>query len=392
MTQNKSQSKILFASCAAYCIANIGWWLQPSLIHEVIGRFMVKESDAGLVASAEMAAIVLGSIIFAKLLGRFSLFQMVLIGAPVTLLGAALSIAAQDYSFLVASRSITGLGEGIMLAVSSASLAGFKDPVSAYGRINIAAILFGSAAVFSLPISTRFLNLEHNVFPTIFVAIAFLSLLLPMMPHRTKHGISHHMSSSSTDHDICSRKLLSLAFAVFIVALSSGTMWSLYYLLGEQAGLNVEQIHNTVATAALVSVLGALLAIAVGARFGQFLPLTLGILVLTLAISSISYWHHPLVFRIGAALNIAGTYFLLPYFLGYAATQDPSGRDAAIVASVFLLTGAIGPYLGGFIAEDLGIESMVWIVIIANLVAWRLFLGVNRRQGNRWLSSGVFIY
>ena len=163
-----------------------------------------------------------------------------------------------------------------------------------------------------------------------------------------------------------------------ISGLGAGAMWSFYYLLGDMAGLSEVQVHNAVGTAALVSVVGALLATLVGARFGRLLPVTLGIIVLIVAINAMSHWHHPLAFRLGAALNVVGMYFLVPYFLGYAADQDPSGRDAAVTAGAFLLTGAVGPYFGGYIIENFGAGSMGWIVLIANTSAWYLFLIVNR--------------
>jgi len=379
MTFNKVQNKILVASAAAYCIANIGWWVQPSLIYEVIVRYRVRESEAGLVASAEMTAIALGSVLFAKLITKIPLLQIALVGAVVALIGAALSIVVQDYNFLLMSRSVTGLGEGAMLAVASASLASFKDPDKAYGKINIVAILFGSAAVFSLPITAKYFSIEHNVFPTIFVGIAILSLLIPFMPKDLNHD-EGHLSSAPVAHDVLSWKLLSLIIGVFIVSVTTGAMWSFYYLLGDRAGLNEEQIHNAVAIAALISVFGALLATLIGAKFGRFLPITLGIIVLTIAIAAMSHSHHPLVFRIGAVLIVAGTYFLVPYFLGYAAAQDPSGRDAAIVAGSFLLTGAVGPYLGGFIIETFGVGSIAMIVICTNLIAWLSFFVVDRGQ------------
>ena len=134
MTLDTLQGKILVASAAAYCIANIGWWLQPSLIHEVMIRFQVGESAGGLIASAEMTAVAVGAALFGKLLDRFSLLLIASIGVAVSLTGAAASIVVQDYDLLLLSRSITGFGEGAMLTVASASLASFKDPDRAYGH------------------------------------------------------------------------------------------------------------------------------------------------------------------------------------------------------------------------------------------------------------------
>ena len=379
MTLDTLQGKILVASAAAYCIANIGWWLQPSLIHEVMIRFQVGESAGGLIASAEMTAVAVGAALFGKLLERFSMLLIASIGVAVSLTGAASSIVVQDYDLLLLSRSITGFGEGAMLTVASASLANFRDPDRAYGIINISAILLSSSAVFSLPVTARYFGMEYNIFPTIFVIIAVLSLFMPLLPRSTGLRQSH-VSGKPPGHGIFSLKLLSLIAAVFIVSVGAGAMWSFYYLLGDKAGLNEDQIHYAVGIAAVVSVFGALLATLIGTKFGRFLPITIGIVVLIVAINAMSHWHHPLIFRFGAAMNVVGMYFLLPYFLGYAAEQDPSGRDASVTAGAFLLTGAVGPYLGGYIIENFGAGSMGWIVIIANLVAWYLFLVVNRAQ------------
>ena len=372
------QGRVLVGSAAAYCIANIAWWLQPSLIHEVMARYDVGEAAGGLVASVEMTTIALSAALFGKLLDKLSLLRIATIGAVVTLSGAAWSMTIQDYDLLLISRPITGFGEGAMLAAASASLANFREPDRAYGIINIAAILFCSAAVFSLPLTAGYFNLEYIVFPTIFACIAVLSLLIPLLSGTADQGRVRSTPAALPAHGIFSLKLVTLVIAVFIVSLGAGAMWSFYYLLGDMAGLGEGEIHNAVGMAALVSVFGALSATVVGARFGRLLPLTLGILILIVAINAMSHWHHPLAFRLGAAFNVVGMYFLVPYFLGYAADQDPSGRDAAITAGAFLLTGAVGPYLGGYIIENFGAGSMGWIVLIANSFSWYLFLTIDR--------------
>jgi predicted MFS family arabinose efflux permease len=377
MAQNRHQAKVLVASAAAYSMATIGWWLQPSLIHEVMLRFSVGESAGGLVASAEIAMIAVCSALFAKFIGRFSFLQIALFGITVCLLGGGFSLSADTYHQLLISRSITGVGEGAMLAVASAALANFRDPDRAYGVINVASILFCSAAVFSLPITAGYFEVEFNVFQTIFVCVVILSLLVPFITGNSQQV--HVQDDRSTPaHGVFSWKLQRLLVGVFVVAGGAGAMWSFYYLLGTAAGLSENEIHNAVGTAAVISVSGAFLATLVGTRFGRLLPVTLGTIVLTVAVLALSQWPHPLVFRLSAIINVVGMYFLLPYFLGYAAAQDPSGRDAAITAGVFLLTGAAGPYFGGYVIENFGAGSIGWIVLIANLLVYPLFLLVNR--------------
>jgi MFS family permease len=380
MDKNEHQGKVLVASAAAYSMATIGWWLQPSLIHEVMQRFSVGESGGGLIASVEIALIAVCSALFAKLIDRFSFLQIALFGITVCLLGAGFSLIADTYYQLLVSRSVTGVGEGAMLAVASAVLANCRDPDRAYGVINVASILFCSAAVFSLPTTAGYFEMEFNVFPTIFVCVVILSLLVPFISGNSQQ-VQVHVDRSTPAHEVFSWKLQRLLLGVFVVAGGAGAMWSFYYLLGTAAGLSENEIHNAVGTAAVISVSGAFLATLVGTRFGRLLPVTFGTIVLTVAVLLLSQWPNPLVFWLGAIVNVVGMYFLLPYFLGYAAAQDPSGRDAAITAGVFLLTGAAGPYFGGYIIEHFGAGSIGWIVLIANVLVYPLFLQVNRSVG-----------
>lgn len=377
MFQNRYQAKILLASAAAYSMATIGWWLQPSLIHEVMLRFSVGESAGGLVASVEIAMVAICSALFGKVIGRFSFLQIALFGVAICFVGAVLSITAGNFNLLLLSRSISGVGEGAMLAVASASLANFKDPDRAYGVINVASILFCSAAVFSLPITASYFSVEFNVFPTIFVGIVILSSVVLLISGNSQNAQMQSVSEKPA-HGIFSWKLQCLLIGVFVIAGGAGAMWSFYYVLGSAAGLSENEIHNAVGMAAVISVSGAILATLVGTRFGRLLPVTLGTIVLTLAVLALSQWHHPLVFRLSAIVNVIGMYFLLPYFLGYAAALDPSGRDAAITAGVFLFTGAAGPYFGGYVIENFGASSIGWIVLFANILVYPLFLLVER--------------
>ena len=380
---NSVKTKILAASAAAYCVANIGWWLQPAIIHEVMVKYAVKESAAGLLGSAEMVFVALGSILIVKLFDKFSLRHIAILGISVALIGTAMSILVQDYNLLLVSRSLAGVGEGAMLAVASASIANFDEPDKAYGKINIVAILFGSAAAFSLPETSEFFVMEHNVFPTILFGIALMMPFILILPNKVlKDETQNPLSVAPPSRDVISWDLVTLVLGTFLVTVTTGAMWTFFYVLGDMAGLSENQIHRAVAIAALLSVLGALLATLLGTKYGRFIPVIVGIVVLTITIVSMSYWHHPYIFRAAAILLVAGNYFVVPYFLGYAAAQDSSGRDAAVVAAAFLLTGAVGPYLGGYVIENFAVSAMAQIVVCANTVACVLFFILNRRQAS----------
>lgn len=371
--------RLIFASAAAYCVANIGWWLQPSIINESILQFGVGESQAALVASVELAAVALSSLLTSRMIGKLALFKIALIGGFVAFLGAVLSVLANQYPVLLVFRSMAGIGEGALLTVATASLAGLANPARAYGVINTAAILVGSAAAYSLTFSSEFFDLELVVLPTIAICVGVMSSLALLMPNVT---VQKDAASDSLEglHPVLSWTVMSLVIAMFIISVTAAAMWSFFYSIGGQAGLLDSEVHRVVALAALLSVIGAMAATVIGDRFGRIGPISMGIVVLTVATVTMSIYVDATVFSICAVLIPGGMYFLVPFFLDLAARQDPSGRDAAVVAGAFLMTGAVGPYLAGYIISNHDIRVMAGLTVLLNIVGWLLFLDVNRRQ------------
>lgn len=54
---DKDAWRVLLACAAGVCIGNAGWWNQPALIAQRVGNVGLEASTAGLVASAELAAL-----------------------------------------------------------------------------------------------------------------------------------------------------------------------------------------------------------------------------------------------------------------------------------------------------------------------------------------------
>jgi predicted MFS family arabinose efflux permease len=156
--------------------------------------------------------------------------------------------------------------------------------------------------------------------------------------------------------------------------------WAFYVILGELAGFGSEQINAILTFSVLFTLVGSTLASVVGHRFGRLLPSILGILMMTVSIVGLSLSRDPTHYRVLTGLNLFGLYIFVPYFLGYAAGADQSGRGPAIVAGAFMLAAAIGPYLGGIVISRFGIEYLALIAVVANSVSLALFCIVNNMQ------------
>lgn len=367
---------------ATYAMATLVWWLQPALINEIMLRYGVRESQAGFVASIEMTVIAISSFITSWALNIFSKRALFIGGIIIIVLGSIFTIYSDDFQSMLITRIFAGLGEGALLAISSAIIAGSADPDRAYGRLSTIAIIICSAAVFSLPISSELAGLEYPVFPTIFLGCSALAIIATMLSR--KSSCFEFSERSQSKINFRKSDIFFLGLDTLLIGITSGSMWPFYYPYGQKAGLSQTEIDAAVGLSTLLSIGGPMLAAVIGTSLGRFSMLSLGTIVLTCAIVGMTQLHDPVSYRVSAVLIIAATYFSLSYFLGYAALLDRSGRGAGLISGIFLWTGAAGPYVGGVILEHSNGTVMSVFSLCANVLALLLIRSVDRsvRSGN----------
>ena len=381
--------RLLIASLAAFCIGNISGWILPDLINEFITLKKMPESQAGLIGSAELGALAISSMIMARFVKRASFLKILLIGTLVSIIATVFSLRAQSLASLLLLRTITGIGEGAALMVASAAVAHLRDTDRAYGVMNVVNILFGSALILLLPTMAQASG-STAAFPTLLLGLVVLAPFLFLMPGKLALDMPAMGQSGGAivHHDISFRTYV-LAGTLFLIALTSCIMWSFLVQLGERTGMENAAIMRAVALVAFLSVTGSLLATLLGARFGRLMPSIAGIVVLTASIVMLSLWSDPMLFRIAATVMVASTYFIIPYFMAYAAADDETGRGAALISGMFLLTIAVAPYIGGLLIENFGVKSIAGIVIATNALATIAIVWFNGDLHKKLSASAV---
>jgi predicted MFS family arabinose efflux permease len=378
----KKQRLLVFVSCATcYTVANLTWWVQPILIEQLISARQFSASAAGFIVSFEMGAMALASFLASKLLKRGRFWNMATVGLAAAIAGSLLSLFASSVLPLVLARALAGTGEGLCFMVANTAIVYLRDRDRAYGNMTVVSILVGVAAVAVVPLVPTERYISGFV-----VLLGFLIALIPcilvmpkvaslhpadeVMVRRT--GIPDPLTSDTK------RRIRMLAAATFIVALGSGLMWSFYAVIGVRAGLSEAAASEVIAFSILGALGGSVLVTVLGNTFGRVIPITSGLVVLTAAIMVLSF--HPGVwgFRAGTMVNVAAMYFTMPFLFACGSAQEATGRGAVVVGSAFLLTGALGPYLGGVLVDSVGIEFVGIGEGVIAVIAWLLIVYVDR--------------
>lgn len=368
---------LLVASIAAYGIANVTWWLQPILIDQLIMFRGYTASWAGLVVSTEMTAMALAAAALAKFQRSGRYLTICLVGAGVTILASYASLYTVSLGSLILTRTLVGLGEAPLLMIANTAMRCFPDPDKAFGKLGIANVLIGILLVHAL----GYLHTQALPgFVTLLVAICVLTPLLLLMPPGARLQRDEHRDTktpSAIQSDVRWRICL-ISASTFFIGVASGVMWSFYAIIGHGTGLSDERVDGAIGVAILSAVVGSSLTAMIGNRWGRIGPVTIALFLMTAAIVALSYHPGPYTFRVATCINVASLYFIVPYLFGAGSAQDPSGRGATFVSSAFFLTGALSPFLGGLLLDHVGIEVVGIGVILTSIIAWWLFLKVNR--------------
>ena len=377
----KSEQRwLLIGSICVYNLASFGWWAQPEIFHTVMEDFSLTESSAGFFVSAEFIALAFTAFITAPFLGRLSLRTTCYIAGVVAILCHFLSASVTDYTLLLSLRICAGIAEGIVLAIANAVIASTPDPDRSYAILNTWNVASGVFLLVLITVAPMVLPIAKN-YTLVFVLIALSCLaMLPLTKHIPKKiGMveNHHIP---TNIKISGGLLIA---GMLIWGSPSASIWALMFGLGERTTLSSEMVGLVVAAAALGGLVGGTIAARLGGQDGRLKPLIYGFIVHSIIAILISQQTNGTFFMILAPLAIACVYFLLPYFLGVAAYLDPRGALPATVAGMFLLTGATGPVLGGYLLEVWGFQAIGWSVTIGAIIAFLFILYILGPQEQR---------
>ena len=382
---NKNHLRILVSAAAAYSVALASGWLLPKLVGEWISSYGMNEGAAGLVATAEMAALALTSMIGARVLTNVTYLRIISCGILLVCIGNFVSINTESYRSLIAIRILCGVGAGMLMMASSAAVADFADSDRAYGQINVVNVLTAIAAYAAAPIVFGFVTPPASYS----IILIYSFLLLPfalLMPKNVGLSLSKQPEQNVECNNISLDTVL-ITIGVFVPCCILGAVWAFYFVLGERAGLLPDQIDSIMARTVAFALFGCALVSFIGHKYGRFGPLALGLMITAGAIMSLSLSSNAYVYQLCTGLNLLGLYIFIPYFLGYASIADPSGRGPAMVAGAYILGTAVGPYLGGIIFHSFGVEFLAWTVLISHSISLFLFYFVEHRQANRELRN-----
>jgi predicted MFS family arabinose efflux permease len=366
---------IMAGATAAQLIGGLSAQMSPFVIDGLMKGLSLSERDAGFILTVELVTLAVTAIAIAPVLPRVSARRASLFAFTLTLVAQGASVFSTSWASLVLLRSIGGIGEGVLWAISLFIVASrSSNPDKDYGYFTVVWAL-GSIALFAIGAEVT-ASFQHR---GILALIAFVDLALaPLLLFTPNTYLSPSDGASDTARHSSLPGLMTLA-AIGLFLTAGAAVYAFSTPLGERAGLDARAVGYTLTIASALGLVGAAAATAINVRWGRGLPISAFCMGFVFAVLTLCLWRDPTAYVVALVVSIIIYNFSTPYLFGLAAALDRSGRWAAAAGSVYLLGFAAGPLLAGAVIATAGYAGLATICVAITIVVWVLTMIVNCR-------------
>jgi DHA1 family inner membrane transport protein len=356
--------------------------IMAAIVSGLVDGLHISAGVAGRIASCNVYGMSAGAVI-AVLIVRRVAWRPVVYALLCVLIGIDLSTTLiHNVGPLMLLRAVHGVCAGVLIGVSYGVFARSGMPDRCFGML---CAVQGCITGFGLMFLPRLVPIFGTA--VLFIALAALSaialLLVPLLPEFAifKQPAAATASTGSWAAQLRPALLL-VVLSIFFF--QGGNMALAAYIieLGRANALSLEFITNSVGIAGWVGMLGALLVVIIGTRWGRTGPIAIGTVaaVITNAAFHASAW--PIVYVAANIFSAMAWYFGVSYLFGLCAAFDRTGRSAAIASVASKLGYATGPFVASFLiggGAAANYSSVVNLAVVSLCISATLGIVASRQ-------------
>ena len=376
------------ALIAGNCVASQSVLSLPFWMGASIDTFGLSEQQGGWLASTQLAAISLATLLVAPMVHRIDRRRIFLCGLLLSILsnvGSIFSVSLGSVSFMFISRALCGTGEGILIAIVFAAAAGTDRPIGTYALMNCGAAVFAALFYFTSP----YLMLAYGTSTLFAMMLATALLSIPLARRVSAVSSSNEEYPVSTSLRGYSRQSIAALFMFGLFACVVGGTFAFAQRIGiNSAGLGIESIGLIIGVAAILTISGPWLASLLGSRIGLSIPIISSVMVYAGVALCFAFADNLQMFIVAVLGHAVTGAFAMTFLSAFLASLDVSGRVAAAGPAFAGMGSAAGPSIMAFAIPWLpGYQAISWVgLFLLSIVGGgflALTLPIDRNQASK---------
>lgn len=373
------------AICVTF-IAMAGFLVLPLFLGAAAGEYDLTQQQIGLLASAVGGMSAIGSIVMMLIVRRVAWRPTTRIAFAVLIAGMAASLFVDNAVAFIACQGIAALGGGAAYSLAITVLSDSRNPDRDFGFSVAAQVAFQVAGMALLPGIIE----NKGLTGVISILIAFQAAGLLLSSFLPQHGRA--VQQGSLGGRILTAPVL-LAFAgCFFFFANVGAVWAYIERIAVLAEIAPGDIGKSLAIGVAAGIPGALLASALGERFGRLAPLTISAIGTVAALALLGPSMSLVGYIIAAVLYNFVWNFSLTYQYAGVNAVDRSGRAIAMAPAFHGAGAAVGPGVAAmFVTEQslAAVNIFASASVIISLACFALAIMLARRGAGNIAATQV---
>jgi len=359
------------------CTAFTSQMAVPLWVGAVIDSYGFTAETAGAIAAVEFVFVAIASYSVAFRIQKYSVRNLCAIGLGLLIAANAVSTTLEGSVALTACRAIAGIGKGLVISAAFGLAGRSMSPARSFALLNGGYTLFASLTFFVVPFAIKAAG-PAGAFASLCAATIFGACLIPWIPSAKSDERKNAESEAATTQTSGVSGLLALLALVILVG-GSAALWTFIERIGLRTGLSLTDVGMILSVAALITVVGPVLAHFLDTRQGYLRPVLIGVTFKIAIAAILTTVTSALTFILVVPFFNAAMLLAAPYLQALMSLADPKGRFAAAAGASMTLGAGLGAYVGGVTVTQLGL-SYVGGVSIAMLVIVIILAVLSMKQ------------
>ena len=344
-------------------------------IGAIIDSFGVSKAAAGTIATAELFAVSIASLVTARLAHRLNAKTIVLSALLLACLMNLATILAPSFEWLVLTRFAAGAAEGTGMSIIISIAARSSRPVLSFGLVNasVGGYIIPLSQVIHFPITQYGSDGAYGLYLVLNLVGLLLVALIPRPKAVSAAQVAEVHAAARAPRAPALVGWIGLC-GLFVLFFAHGGLLLFSERISLGIGMSLVGFSQIATIGGILTVAGSLLMGTFGARLQATPPTIMLLGLMALLAYPISATGSPLVLYLILPVFMAIPIAWLPVFLGALVRLDPSGRFAAANPAFITMGGAIAPMITGSIADGLGFPALGVFTVAAVLFGLALCL------------------
>ncbi len=370
------------AAVGALAIAGSSFFL---LLPLFVGRFVedlgFTESQAGIVASWEMAGIAISSLLAVFWIPRLNARRAVATSLVGLALVNAFAATLATPSSMYVARFVAGFFGGVVYQVVSARIASTRQPDRMYGVLFSGQLLFATLGFAVLPPL-----LQGRSISAAFVALSVVTVaglcFIQWIPGRPVTAASKG-AGGPVDRRALRKPGFAFMASIFLLYVATNAIWTYVDRIGIHAGLPASVVGFSLSAANAAGLVGALAVTFLGTKLGRSWPVAVSFVCVVFAAGVLVDPPGAAWYAVGTAVFMFVWCFQVPLIFGSIADYDSSGYLASLAVAAMTIGMVAGPAAAAWLIDRTTYAQILLSGIACLVVSAAIVLPVMARARRR---------